>query len=234
MEKIDYQTIMIKIKNSVEGVYELLVQKILDLTLKPGEVVTEFSVSEKFGIGRTPVREALKRLESEGLIQTRNRTKTIQMLQPKDLEEIFDIKILLESAVAGMAAIRGTALQREQLRLIIGSMESFMRDRARGQFCEEECLQEWLALDRSFHALIFEMAGNERITKIIANLNLQWHRFKVGLMAIGDRLDKALGEHYSIGMAIIDQNPAEAENAMREHLSSLKKVLSSLMKTFAA
>ena len=223
-----------KTKNSVEAVYELLVQKILDMTLKPGEVVTEFSISEKFGIGRTPVREALKRMESEGLIQTRNRTKTIQMLQSKDLEEIFDIKILLESAVAGMAAIHGTAHQREQLRSVIRSMESFMRERSQGQSCEEDCLQQWLALDRSFHALVFEMAGNERIMKIIANLNLQWHRFKVGLMAIEDRLDKALGEHFSIGMAIIEQDPAGAESAMREHLSSLKKVLSSLMKTFAA
>ena len=222
-----------KQKNSVTAAYDLLVEKILDLSLKPGEVVTEFSVSERFGIGRTPVREALKKLEVEGLIQTRNRTKVVQMLQHKDVEEIFDIKILLESNIAKLAAIRGNERQRKKLGHVIQSMKDFNQSLLTNRTYHDDYLQQWLQLDESFHTLLFEMADNERVSRIIRNLNLQWHRFRVGIMAIEDRIERSVDEHYIIGMAIIENKPGVAEKAMYDHLSSLKRVLITLMKTFA-
>ena len=219
-------------RKTIEAAYDLLVGKILDLTLKPGEVVTEFSLSGKYGIGRTPIREALKRLELEGLIQTRNRTKIIQTLRQKDVEEIFDIKIMLESKMARMAAIQGDEKQRQKLAKIIQSMRDFRQTILTERLVNNDYLEEWLDLDRSFHSVIFEMADNERVVRIIHNLNLQWHRFKVGLIAIEDRIEKAVDEHYVIGMAIINNKPAEAESLMREHLSSLRIVIITVMRAF--
>ena len=71
---------------------------------KPGEAITEISLSKRLGIGRTPIREALKKIEHEGLIFTTNHRKRIYILTLKELEEIFDIKICLESYVAECAA----------------------------------------------------------------------------------------------------------------------------------
>ena len=221
-------------KNSVTASYDLLVEKILDLSLKPGEVVTEFSLSERFGMGRTPIREALKKLEVEGLIQTRKRTKVIQMLQNKDVEEIFDIKILLESNMARIAAIRGTARQRQKMGQVIQSMKDYKQSLLTNRTYNDDYLQEWLNLDQSFHAILFEMADNDRVQRIIRNLNLQWHRFRVGLMAIEDRIERAVDEHYVIGMAIINNEPEEAERTMHDHLFNLKRVLTTLMKAFAS
>ena len=94
----------LKTKNTVETAYINILDNIIHRNLKPGEVVTENSLAEKYGLGRTPIREALKKLELEGLIVTENRTKKIYYLSPEDLEDIFNIKIVLESAIARWAA----------------------------------------------------------------------------------------------------------------------------------
>jgi len=79
----------VKNKNSVQDAYNRILDNIIHLDLKPGEVVTENSLAEKFGLGRTPLREALKRLEVEGLIITEGRTKKVYSLSAKDIEDII-------------------------------------------------------------------------------------------------------------------------------------------------
>ncbi len=221
-------------KNTVDAAYDLLVQKILDSTLKAGEVVTEFSLAERFKLGRTPIREALKKLEIEGLIQIRNRTKIIQQLSDNDIEEIFDLKILLESNIARVATLKGTASQKRKLEVILMEMKEYKNSYLINvAYNNDKYLKEWLRLDESFHKLLFEMAGNERIIRIIRGLNLQWHRFKIGLMAIEDRIERAVDEHCQIGLAIIKNEPDLAEKAMHDHLLSLKRVLITLKKVFS-
>lgn len=221
-------------KNAVEAAYDILIEKILDSTLKAGEVVTEFSLSDKFGIGRTPIREALKKLEVEGLIQTRNRTKVIQQLSDKDIEEIFDIKILIESDMARVAALKGNRQQKESLRIIMDGMNKYKSNYLRNvAYNNEKYLQEWLEFDKAFHEILFEIIDNDRKVRIIRNLNLQWHRFKLGLMAIEDRIERAVDEHYLIGMHIINGEPDKAEKAMSDHLMDLKRVLVTLKKAFS-
>lgn len=218
---------------SVETAYKVIVDQINNLTLRPGEVVTENSLAERFGLGRTPVREALKRLETQGLIETNNRTKTIYSLKVRDIEEIFELKIALESMTARHAALRGEDAQMDDLRDLIIDMNRLLPSADQPVQAPAEVLMQWLALDIKFHQLLFQMAGNHRAEKTIANLNIQWHRLKVGINAIEERITKAIGEHQAIGYAVLERDGERAAWSMSTHLANLKDLIIRLMKAFS-
>ena len=101
---------------------------------------------------------------------------------------------------------------------------------------------EW---DRRFHDLLFKMANNRRAEQFIKNLNYQWHRLRVGLLAMEGRIQKSVNEHTGIAQAILDGKGAEAEALMKElkrllvkkgvkkeHLTNLKKMIITIMSVF--
>ena len=221
----------LKSKNSVETAYECIVENIIQRNLKPGETVTENSMSEMFGLGRTPIREALKRLEQEGLIVTENRTKKIYYLSSDDLADIFDIKIVLESAIAGWAAECKDEEKRNKLANIIISMEELSKTISSTKD-NKQSLMLWLNLDNQFHDLISEMANNKKALPIIKILNVQWHRLKIGIVAIEGRMVNAIAEHCAIGNAILNNNPKLASQKMGKHISNLKEMLITMMRAF--
>lgn len=221
-----------KNKNSFEEAYSLILEEIINGSLKPGEVVTEVYLAEKYGISRTPVREALSRFQCEGLINTSNRTKRIYSLSQHDIEEIFEMKELIEGNVAKEAALKLTHKQAEELRQIIKKMKKLSETNPENDSEEEALLNSWLILDGQFHELIFMAAGNRRAQQYILKLNLQWHRLKVGLIAIEGRIGKAIFEHEEIASAILARDPERARNTMVEHLDDLEKVIVKLMKAF--
>ncbi|MBN2315201.1 MAG: GntR family transcriptional regulator, partial [Sedimentisphaerales bacterium] len=141
--------------------YEKIKDLILNSQLQPGQAVTETALSEDLGLSRTPVREALHELEQEGLIITKNRRKRVYMLTVREIEDIFDLKIEIESAVAGWAARRGTKRQCQRLNTIFKKMKRLAQCRPSEARKEEVWLNKWLAADRQLHKLLFEMAGNK-------------------------------------------------------------------------
>jgi DNA-binding GntR family transcriptional regulator len=220
-----------KTKNTVETAYDCIFDNIIHRNLKPGEVVTENSLAQKFELGRTPIREALKKLEMEGLIVTENRTKKVYYLSPEDLEDIFNVKIVLESSIAGWAASNTTPEFQEKLSTILLNMQ----DLGKGDLIEKDhdlALKTWLCLDNQFHDLLYEMAGNKKIVPIIKMLNIQWHRLKVGIAAIEGRMEKAINEHCTIGNAILNNNTKAASEEMSKHLESLKELILKMMRMF--
>ena len=219
-------------KNSFEEAYSLILEEIVNGTLKPGEIVTEVFLAEKYGISRTPVREALNRFQSEGLINTSNRTKRIYSLTGHDIEEIFEMKEVIEGNVAKKAAENLTDRQAEELIRIVDSMKGLSVISPQNESEEKKLLDDWLNLDRQFHDLIFNAAGNKRAQHYILKLNLQWHRLKVALIAIEGRIGKAILEHEAIASAILNKEPDKARDTMAEHLDDLKNVIIKLMRAF--
>jgi DNA-binding GntR family transcriptional regulator len=221
-----------KMKNSFEEAYSLILEEIINGTLKPGEVVTEVFLAEKYGISRTPVREALSRFQCEGLINTSNRTKRIYSLSARDIEEIFELKKLIEGNVARRAAENLTEKQAAELKQIIKNMKMLSETSPKNDSDEKEFLEKWLSLDSQFHEVIFLASGNKRAQQIVMKINLQWHRLKVGLVAIEGRINKAILEHEDIGTAILKKDPEKARAKMEEHLDDLKRFILKLMTAF--
>jgi DNA-binding GntR family transcriptional regulator len=221
-----------EIKNSTEYAYQMILNSILELKLKPDEIITEVDLSEKLGLSRTPVREAISRLENEGLIVTQNRTKKVYFLSEKDVEEIFDLKIAIESLVARQAAEKGSKEQINALGDVVIEIRRLREKKVKKEIEDEDFLKGWLEADVKFHELLFKMSGNQRAKQIIQTLNVQWHRIKLGITAIEGKTEKVVGEHEAIGKAIIQRKPEAAEWAVRNHLENLKIMLLKLMKTF--
>jgi len=216
----------------VNGAYEAIQELIMSSKIKPGEMITESGISDRLGISRTPVREAIQKLEQEGLIFTENRRKYVYVLTVKEIEEIFDIKICLESTMCNWASKRGTKEQKDKLISIIKEMEHLVEIRPNDEDDRKVWFRKWVATDNSLHQLIFQMADNNRATVYLNNLNRQWHRLRVGLMAMEDRIENSIKEHQDFVYPIIEGNGNVAKEKMEVHLQNLKNFLVQILKMF--
>jgi DNA-binding GntR family transcriptional regulator len=139
--------------------YERIKELILSMEFKPGESVSESRLAQRLGISRTPVREALNKLEQEGLIISSNRRKRVFILTIAETEEIFDLKIAIESGVARWAARRAADPDRRRLAAAMEELTSIGGSRPGGNEEElEKWHRSWLEADAHFHAVLFEMA----------------------------------------------------------------------------
>lgn len=221
-----------RIKNSKETVYDSILDLILGMELKPGAAVTEVSLSKELKIGRTPVREALKKIEHDGLIVTKNQRKYVYVLTLKELEDIFDIKICLESFVAECAAHNANSKNSKELQRVLSNMEAAASFPVNNEDDEKERLEKWLIADRNLHHQVFKMADRPKIEPIILNLDLQWQRLRLGIYTLEGRINKSFIEHSKFVQAIIDRNPDEAGFLMKEHLRTVSRELIKLFKMF--
>lgn len=95
---------------------------------------------------------------------------------------------------------------------------------------EQAWLDEWLARDPQFHALVFDGAGNERARQIIRTCNLQWHRLKLGMLTLEGRVERSVGEHEAVADAILSGKPARARRALESYLRNLRRELVKVMR----
>lgn len=217
---------------SWELAYGAIKERILNMSLKPGEMVSELTVSKELGISRTPIREALKKLEQEGLIVDHNRRKRVYILTIHEINEIFDLKVAIEGHMAALAALRHDAGQAARLRAIMKTMEGFRVRDYSGAKADHPIIQDWLKVDRQFHDLLFAMAGAGRAAELVDNLNSQWHRLRMGLLAMEDRLRRNLDEHAALGEAVLARREEQARALMTAHLENLRHTLTALMQVF--
>lgn len=215
-----------------KGSYEKIKELILNMELKPGEFISEAILAKRLSVSRTPVREALKKLEQEGLIVTEGKRKRIFILTLKDLKEIFELKRIIETEVVYWAIERGKEEDFKRLKCAVEELERLAKSKPKNSYEIKEWFATWFKKDKEFHNIIFDMADNKRARQIIENLNSQWHRLRIGIDAIEGRIEKALEEHKKIAQAILEKDVEKAKEAMVEHLDNLYNSVSSLMEIF--
>lgn len=194
-----------------EDVAERLREQIFSHELAPGSWLDEQSLAMAFGISRTPMREAIKVLASEGLVTTKmNKGAYVTEVDRRDLEQIFTVLSLLEGQAAKETAIKASEAQLTQLDNLHHRLEKAAADRDTEQFFE---------INVKFHDLIQEIAGNKWMNGVIEDLRkvLKLHR-RDSLTRSG-RLLSSLVEHREILQAILKRDPLAADLAMRKHLT---------------
>jgi DNA-binding GntR family transcriptional regulator len=194
-----------------EDVAERLRAQIFSHELAPGSWLDEQSLAIAFGISRTPMREAIKVLASEGLVTSKmNKGSYVTEVDRGDLEQIFTVLSLLEGQAAKETAIKATEAQLTQLDDLHHRLEKAAADRDIGQFFE---------FNVKFHELIQEIAGNKWMNGVIDDLRKVLKLQRRDSLSRGDRLLSSLLEHREILQAILQRDPIAAELAMRNHLA---------------
>lgn len=212
--------------------YEAIKQDILSMKLSPGSAISELTLSDELGMSRTPVREALKMLEKEGLVVSEGRRKRVYILTIHEIREIFDLKKALEGYVASCAAERKDPTGTEELSHIMEKMAAFAARDIPNWLKDHALIREWLEIDEAYHDALFRMAGIKRAQEIVRDLNHQWHRLETGILAMEGRLRRNVEEHLSIGRSVLNGSGTEARSLMEEHLENLKRTIITIMENF--
>ena len=192
-----------------EDVADRLREQIFRKQLAPGSRLDEQSLAEQFGISRTPMREAIKVLASEGLVTIKMRRGAhVTEVNRGDLEQIYTVLSLLEGQAAKQTATKASEDQLNLLDHLHHRLEKAAADRDIEQFFE---------INSKFHELIQEIAGNRWMNGVIADLRkvLKLHR-RDSLTSTG-RIQNSLLEHREILKAILRRDELAAETAMRKH-----------------
>jgi len=190
-------------------VYQRLRGDILTLALKPGELVVENELARRFGVSKTPVREALALLEQDGLVSVLpRRGYLVTAVTAADVYEMFEVRAALEGTAAELAATRMTAEDLERLEGLNNPREALLREG--GLRLGRHAMQQLLDYNRQFHLTIAAAARNGRLLKLIRRVLDDGMR----LIAIG----YVANEHDEILAALRAGDPVRARAAMVNHV----------------
>ncbi|WP_241840510.1 GntR family transcriptional regulator [Fictibacillus sp. S7] len=204
------ETIHKQTRSVRDVVYETLKNGILSEQLSPEMHLKERALSEQLGVSTTPIKEALRRLELEGLVYTRPRRGTFVSTQiMKSVEEITLARSSLEGVAARLAASKITEEQKKQLGTIIEQMEVYTMDK------NSDGLRK---SNEAFHHFIIKAAKNDYIEKQITSLKAFANVVRKHALANVNELDRAYEEHHLIFTKVGSNDPDGAEEAMRNHI----------------
>ncbi|MDR3493647.1 MAG: GntR family transcriptional regulator [Ancalomicrobiaceae bacterium] len=194
---------------TVVFIVERLRDAIVSGRLKLGARLVEGELTAQFGVSRGPVREALRRLAADGLIElVPHRGAIVRRLTRREIAELFQIRLELEALAARLAAENGDAARRRQFAEAIAPIfESKPR-----------CIAEYLWENATFHEAVYALADNEQLKVLAGRLQLPLIMAQVGNILTPEILDLSVTEHRAIAAAILDSDPAGARAAMCAHL----------------
>jgi DNA-binding GntR family transcriptional regulator len=204
-----------------ELVFESLREAIIGVKLAPGERLMEIQMAEEMGVSRTPVREAIRKLELEGLVLMIPRKGAyVAGLSLKDIADVFEIRGALEGLAAELAAERITDGELEELEryLVKISEESETGD-----------LNKVVETDTDFHSLIYSASRNHRLFQIISNLREQIQRFRTTSLSYPGRMKVAVEEHRKIVEAISVRDGELARKLAQEHIENAESSMMSMV-----
>lgn len=197
-----------------EIVLEALREAIVSSVLEPGERLMEIQLAEEMGVSRTPVREAIRKLELEGfVVMIPRKGAYVAGVSYKDVKDVFEIRAALEGLAAGLAAEKVTDDEIEQLERVLHYEK------------EPDNLDEMVQNDTDFHALLYKASRNERLIGILANLREQIQRFRTTSLAVPGRVKYAIQEHREIVDAIARHDVSEAQNLATAHIENAANVM---------
>lgn len=199
-----------------ESLYEKLRKEILYLELEPGQFISEIETAKRFEVSRTPVRDAFKRLENEGLLEIRSHIGTfVSLIDLENIDDILYMREKLEVAVLKDVSMQITQLQEIRLNyILLKQKELFEKD-----LTEKELAKEFIMADDEFHEAIFEMAGRSNIWQYLSSIEHHYERMRM-LLNFTDKemLYTLYEEHVQILKSVVEKDVETLSKLFESHL----------------
>jgi DNA-binding GntR family transcriptional regulator len=196
--------------------YHAIREMIVSLELRPGAVIDERSLMERLGIGRTPTREALRRLAQEGLVEVYpRRGMFVTNVEIRDLASLAEVRSVLESHVARLAAERATEEDRRALDALLDELEGVV-DLDAG---------ELMALDERIHRQLYRSAHNPFLESTLEQYYVLALRIWYLALDRARELEQAVLGHRELLEAIRDSDADRAEETMRRHVLDFEETM---------
>lgn len=205
-------------------VFNTLRQAILKGELKPGERLMEIALAEKLGVSRTPIREAIRKLELEGLVtMVPRRGAHVANITEKDLNDVLEVRIGLEN----MAIDKACALmKKEAFDELKSAAEHF------SQILEEGDLTKLAEADVEFHEIIYKASDNRRLLQLLNNLREQIYRYRIEYLKEESTRAILVKEHGDIYMAIRARDAQRAKAITFNHIENQRQAIIRSIKTY--
>ena len=198
-------------------VFNTLRRAILKGELKPGERLMEIALADKLGVSRTPIREAIRKLELEGLVVMAPRKGAkVASITERDLNDVLEVRKGMEVLAISLACKRITGEELEKLESIERSFQSLI---------ESGNLTELAEMDVKFHDTIYQSTNNQRLVQLLNNLREQMYRYRMEyLKDIAVRRTLA-EEHKAICEALRGRDESKAQNYVSVHIDNQQKAI---------
>lgn len=186
----------------------------------PGQRLVEADITRDTGAGRSKVREALQRLEAEGLVQIEEfRGASVRKVTLDEVRQIYSARMVLEGLAAAEFAERGTQAAKEELARIQHELD---------QIAHLGNHERFALLNGEWHRAIIDGAGNDYVRQFLGRLTVPIYRLLFSTFYNAQRIDSANADHRRITIAIVEGRAAEAEQAMRDHIAAGFSALSEI------
>lgn len=198
-------------------VFNTLRQAILTGELKPGERLMEIHLADKLGVSRTPVREAIRRLELEGLVtMIPRRGAEVAQITEKSMSDVLEVRRALDALCAELACDRITPEELESLKKACDHFEQCI---ATGD------AKKIAQADVALHDIIVRATGNQRLIQLVNNLSEQMYRYRFEYIKDSSQHENLVKEHRIIYQSIVDKEKETAAAAARTHIDNQKKAI---------
>lgn len=193
-------------------VFKTLRQAILKGELEPGERLMEIQLAERLGVSRTPIREAIRKLELEGLVSmTPRKGAEVAKISESNLRDVLEVRRSLEELAIDLACQR---MMPEELEELKAAQENFRLAIKSGD------AMEIAQADEAYHDIIYHSTKNEKLVQILNNLREQMYRYRLEYIKDEDKRQVLQVEHEHILKALSLRHVQEARQAVREHIDN--------------
>ncbi len=203
-------------------VFQTLRQAILKGELQPGERLMEIKLADTLGVSRTPIREAIRKLELEGLVvMIPRKGAAVANITEKDTKNVLEVRRTLEMFAVEVACDRITEEQMAQLKEAAKAFEASKGSMDLIRIAET---------DIHFHEIIYEATHNERLVQILSNLRENMYRYRIEYLKDSNYYDSLVGEHQEILDAIEAGDKEKARVCMKDHIENQQLAVISKLK----
>ncbi|MGL5435964.1 MAG: GntR family transcriptional regulator [Lachnospiraceae bacterium] len=193
-------------------VFNTLRQAILKGELEPGERLMEIQLADRLGVSRTPIREAIRKLELEGLVlMIPRKGAEVAKISEKSLRDVLEVRRSLEELAIELACER---MSEEDIEKLEAAQEVFQEAVEHG---DSMTIAE---TDEAYHDIIYNGTGNNRLVQILNNLREQMYRYRLEYIKDEDKRQILLNEHNEIFVAVKNRHVDEAKKVIRKHIDN--------------